>query len=135
MGADMTAGDTQRVWFTEMIERLRARWDGAAPFESMVELRNDLDAMLQQIRSERHIPSPRIKCLRCGRSGVGAAPHVSVRAMILSVNRFGIAPAEQAHALEKGWAAHRKEKGLDLYGKPVAEPLAKMAGCGHPRCR
>jgi hypothetical protein len=37
--------------------------------------------------------------------------------MILSLRRFGIAPAEQAHALEKSWAAYRKENGLDLHGK------------------
>jgi len=33
--------------------------------------------------------------------GEGAEPHVSARAMILSLTRFGIA----AGALEKGWAA------------------------------
>jgi hypothetical protein len=33
--------------------------------------------------------------------------------MILSLGRFGIASADQTHALEKAWAAKRKDSGLD----------------------
>jgi hypothetical protein len=52
--------------------------------------------------------------------------------MILSLNRFGIAPAEPTYALEKGWAAYRKQKGLDLFGKGIASPSAQPARCNHP---
>jgi len=55
--------------------------------------------------------------------------------MILSLNRFGIATAEQAHALEKAWAAYRKENGLDLYGKRVAWPPTQIVKCVHPDFR
>jgi len=51
----MTAGDAQRVWFPEMIEALRSEWRHGMSFEATVELRDELDAMLQRIRSERHI--------------------------------------------------------------------------------
>lgn len=94
-----------------MIERLGFQWHPGMSFEAIVELRNDLDAMLQQIRSERHIRPAVFRCPQCGHVGEGAQPHVSVRAMILSLGRFGIAPAEQTRALEKAWAAHRKQKG------------------------
>ena len=87
----MAAGDAQRVWFPEMIESLRSRWRQGLSFEAIVKLRDDLDAMLQRIRSERHIRPPVFKCPKCGHVGEGAEPHVSVRAMILSVIRFGIA--------------------------------------------
>ncbi len=87
----MAAGDAQRVWFTEMIESLRSQWRQGLSFEAIVKLRDDLDAMLQRIRSERHIRPPVFKCPKCGHVGEGAEPHVSVRAMILSVIRFGIA--------------------------------------------
>ena len=63
----------------------------------MVELRDDLDATLQRMRSERHICPPVF-----GVQGEGAEPQVSVRAMIVSLTRFGIA----AGALEKDWAAY-----------------------------
>jgi hypothetical protein len=127
----MAAGDAQRVWFREMIERLRSQWHPGMSFDAIVKLRDDLDAMLQQIRAERNIHPRVFRCTQCGHAGVGADPRVSVRAMILSVGRFGIAPAEQIRALEKAWAEHRKEKGLDLYG--VVSSASAAAGCLHPK--
>ena len=128
----MAAGDAQRVWFTEMIESLRSQWRQGLSFEAIVKLRDDLDAMLQRIRSERHIRPPVCKCPKCGYVGEGAEPHVSVRAMILSVIRFGIAAAEPTYMIEKGWAACRKQKELDLYGKSLATKSNHVAGCVHP---
>jgi hypothetical protein len=91
-----------------MIERLRSQWRPSMSFDATVKLRDDLDAMLQQIRSERNIRPPVFQCTHCGYVGAGAEPHVSVRAMILSLGRFAIVPAEQIRALEKEWAAFRK---------------------------
>ena len=54
----MAAGDAQRVWFPEMVQRLRSQWHQGMPLDALVELRDDLDAMLQQIRSERQIRTP-----------------------------------------------------------------------------
>ncbi len=130
-GSGMAAGDAQRVWFQEMVEQLRSQWHLGMSFDAIVELRDDLDATLQRVRSERQIRSPLLKCARCGHVGEGAEPHVSVRAMILSLNRFGIAPAEQAYALEKDWAAYRKDNELDLYGKRMASPTTQVASCVH----
>ncbi len=129
--SDMAAGDAQRVWFPEMIERLRSQWHHGMSFHAVIELRDDLDAMLQLIRSERHIHRPVFRCQKCGYVGEGAEPHVSVRAMILSLTRFGIAPAEPTHALEKDWAAYRKQKGLDPSGKRIVSPPTQAACCTH----
>ena len=60
---------------------------------------------------------------------------MSVRAMILSFLRFEIAPAEPVYALEKSWARHRKQNGLDLNGKPAAAEPAQGAGCAHQGAR
>jgi hypothetical protein len=133
MFKNMAAGDAQRVWFPEMIEKLRSQWHPDMSFDAIVELRDDLDAMLQRIRSERHIRPPVFKCPHCGHRGEGAAPHVSTRAMILSLLRFGIAPAEPTHALEKTWAVYRKENGLDLYGKTLQPIPAGVACCSRPQ--
>jgi hypothetical protein len=125
----MAAGDAQRVWFPEMIGHLRSRWHEGMSCDVLIELRDDLDAMLQRIRADRHIRLAVFRCSECGHVGEGAAPHVSVRAMILSLIRFGIATAGQARPLEKTWAAYRKQYGLDLYG--VASLVNEAAGCGH----
>jgi len=131
----MAAGDAQRVWFPEMIERLRSQWHQGISFDAIIELRDNLDAMLQRIRSERHIRPPIIRCPQCGHVGKGAEPQVSVRAMILSLARFGIAATELTHALQKDWAAYRKENGLDLYGKSLASPPTQITSCGHLQVR
>jgi len=126
----MAAGDAQRVWFPEMIEVLREEWRPEMPFEALVALRDRLDAMLHQIRAERHIRPPVLRCPECGKMAEAAEAHVSVRAMILSLLRFEIAAPESTYALEKSWARHRKQNGLDPYGKAI-DPAAQGAGCGH----
>ena len=75
------------------------------------------------------------KCPQSGHVGEGAEPHASVRAMFLSLARFGIVPANQINALEKAWAAHRKQNGLDLYDKSTASPPLQAARCVHPQVR
>jgi hypothetical protein len=131
----MAAGDAQRVWFPEMIDKLRSHWHQGMSFDAIVELRDDLDTMLRRIRSERRIRPPVFRCSQCGHVGEGSEPHVSVRAMILSLLRFNIAAAEQIHALEKTWAMYRKQNGLDLYGKGQEQMHAHSARCVHSQVR
>ena len=125
------AGDAQRTWFPEMVEILRARWNFGLAFAELIELRDELDAMLHQIRAERRIRPPVIKCPRCGHVGEAAEADITVRAMILSVGRFGMAPTEEAKKLEKRWAAYRKQNGLDLYGKAAERAAAGVPACAH----
>ena len=88
----MTAGDAQRTWFPEMLDVLRARWRADMRFEQFDRVgAGQLDILLPQIRSERNIRTPVIRCPHCGHLGSAAEPNVSVRAMILSLGRFGIA--------------------------------------------
>ena len=133
-GDFMAAGDPQRVWFAEMIEKLKAEWRPGISFESLIELRDVLNTMLGTIRESRGIRTPVIKCPACGMVGPGAEPEVSVRAMILSLARFGIASAEETKILEREWGKFRKQNQLDLNGKiAVMKPSANP--CGHPNVR
>jgi hypothetical protein len=115
-----------------MLERLRTGWRGELSLVELVGLRDELDAMLHRIRSERQIRPPLIRCRECGCVGEAAEPRVTVRAMILSLARFGVAPAEEVKVLEKRWAAYRKQNGLDLYGKTAAPPGVGGPPCIHP---
>ena len=95
----MPAGDAHRVWFPQMIERLRSHWHDGISFEGLIELRDDLDGILGRIRSQRNIRSPIFRCPTCGATGPSAEPRVSVRALILTLGRFGIATKEQTRTL------------------------------------
>lgn len=85
----MPTGDSQRVWFPEILARLECEWGEAMWLAELIGLRVSLDTRLQQIRSQRHISSPVFTCPKCGRRGSTAEPRVSVRAMILALGLFG----------------------------------------------
>jgi len=114
-----------------MLERLREQWHPDMSFDALISLRDELEEMLQRLRREGNISSPVFRCRDCGHVGPGATPHVSVRAMVLSLSRFGIAPVEPVRALEKRWAAYRKQNELDLYGKRTASPPVENFPCTH----
>jgi hypothetical protein len=127
----MGAGDAHRVWFPEMVEHLRLRWRDDLSMEALLELRGELDEILRRIRSTRHISNPVFKCPACGHIGRGADPHVSVRATIVALVRFGLAAKEPARVLEKAWSAYRNTAGLDLYGHTATSEPARLSGCAH----
>ena len=127
----MGAGDAHRVWFPEMVEHLRLRWRDDLSMETLLELRVELDEILGRIRSTRHISNPVFKCPACGHIGRGADPHVSVRATIVALVRFGVAAKESARVLEKAWSAYRNTAGLDLYGHTARSERARLPGCAH----
>lgn len=112
----MPSGDAQRTWFPEMVGVLRCDWDRSMSMAKLIELRDRLDAMLQSIRSERGILPAVMTCPSCGSVGHAAPPKVSVRAVILSLGRFGIASVEEVRALVKLWTRYRRDERLDLYG-------------------
>ena len=114
-----------------MVEHLRLHWRDDLSMEALVRLRDELDDMLGHIRSTRHISNPVFTCPACGHIGPGADPHVSVRATILALTRFGVAAKEPAQALEKTWSAYRKTAGLDVYGHAVTSELARLTACAH----
>jgi hypothetical protein len=113
----MPLRDAQRTWFPEMVARLRSEWHEGLSMPALIGLRDELDGTLHRIRASRNFRTPIVTCRHCGMTSPGAEPHVSVRALILALARFGIASKEQARALEKAWAEYRKQWRLDVEGK------------------
>jgi len=121
----MAAGDASRTWFSEMVEALRREWKPDMPWEQVIALRDRLDAMLQEIRSSRQIRPPTMWCPVCNQRTQQAEPSVSVRAVIFALGRFGIVPQVEFKSLEKRWAKHRKENGLDRNGRPACQSAGR----------
>ena len=114
-----------------MVEHLRLCWRADVCVEALLCLRDELDDMLGRILSTRHISNPVFKCPACGHLGRGADPHVSVRATILALARYGVTATEPARGLEKSWSIHRKTAGVDLYGHAATSEPARLPGCAH----
>ena len=115
----MASGDRQRTWFPEMIEFLRAEWRPEMSWAEIIALRDQLDEMLRAIRKSRNLQpvATSTLCPCCNEPMVQGAGGVSVRATVLALNRFGIAPASEVEFLEKTWTKYRRETGIDLNGK------------------
>ena len=115
----MPAGDRQRTWFPEMVETLRTEWRAEMSWNEFIALRDRLDSMLHHIRHSRNITPATTStlCPCCGGSMLQSAPSVSVRATILALGRFDIAPEAEVRLLEKRWNKYRKSTGCDLHGK------------------
>jgi hypothetical protein len=97
-----------------MIVRSRAEWHTGMWMPALIGLRDELDGTLHRIRAGRNIQTPIITCSECGLTGPAAEPHVSVRALIQALARFEITSKDQSRALEREWAAYRKEHQLDV---------------------
>jgi len=75
--------------------------------------------MVEEIIVTRGIKRARVRCFHCGHIGPGAPPVISVRAVLLALQRFGIEPEDAVHRLDKEWARHRTLQQLDLCGQQV----------------
>lgn len=113
----MPSGDAQRRWFPEVVSLLRTRWRSDLSWAEVVSLRDDLDAMVCEIRAQRGIRPPTFRCAQCGSVEPAELGPLSVRAVILALGRFGIVEPDAVNALEKEWASHRKAARLDLVGR------------------
>ena len=125
----MASGDRQRTWFPEMVEVLRSEWRPEMTCAEIIALRDQLDKMLKWIRNSLNLQpvTTSTLCPCCNEPMVQGAGGVSVRATILALNRFGIAPANEIKFLEKTWSKHRRETGLDLNGKPPHSSVMHVA--------
>jgi hypothetical protein len=122
----------QRVWFPEMVDRLRSQWQDGLSIDALLALRAELDGMLHHIRALRNIRTAVITCRVCGATGPEPEPHVSVRATIAALVRFGIASKDVARVLERDWAACRRQNDLDLFGHALDPQRPGASRCMHP---
>jgi hypothetical protein len=112
----MAAGERSQIWFPEIVAMLRGRWRQDLSWQSVVELRDLLQSKLDEIRQSRGILPPVFRCRSCGHVGPAKPPFISVRAMLISVRRFGIDTIETVENREREWERYRRKNKLDLLG-------------------
>lgn len=113
----MPAGERSQVWFPELVTELRQAWRTDATWEAVIDLRDRLQRRLEDVLGSRGIKPATVRCADCGHVGPGAPPAISVRALLLALQRFGIEPQDRVRRLEKEWSRHRALHRLDLYGR------------------
>lgn len=113
----MPSGERSQTWYPPVVELLRTSWGSNMSWDLIISLRDALQAELEHYRKQRGIVPAVLRCRHCGELAPGAPPKISVRAMLIAVRRFGIAPEDDARQMERDWAHCRAERGLDLYGR------------------
>jgi len=113
----MPTGNVNRIWFPDMVDVLREQWSATRSVTKWIELTLRLDDMLQRIRADKGILPPKFRCPHCGKYERSAPTHVSVRATILSLGRFEIAPPDVVKDLERDWKRYQRTNGLNAYAK------------------
>ena len=114
----MASGDANKIWFPEIITKLKTDWNASMSWEEIIQFRDNLDKTLQEIRTTRNIQTAMMWCPKCQKRHRSAPPKISVSALILALSRFNIEKKEIVKKIEKGWKAYKANNKLDLYGKP-----------------
>ena len=115
----MPSGDAQRAWFPEMLEELQQYWSAGVSWDDLVTFCSRMTAVRAKLRQDRGIKSPMMTCRDCGERSRSELPDISPRSALFALRKVGTIADEEMKALDRQWANHRKENGLDAYGKKV----------------
>jgi len=117
----MPRGERNQVWYPELVVLLRSEWRPDLSWETIMELRGQLQGHLEQLRARRGIVPAAVHCRSCGTTAPAAPPVISVRAMLLAVGRYGIETHEVVRQRERAWTGYRAQHDLDLVGRRAAD--------------
>ena len=124
----MPRGDGQRVWFPEMLAELRATWSRAMTWEQLAEFCSRMTARRSEIRRERGIQSPLLRCRCCGEVSRAAPVRISIRSALFALRKEGLVTQDEFDELDRSWKKHRASCGLDANG---VVPESRPADCLH----
>jgi len=112
----MPAGDAQRVWFPEMLDRLGQidfEWDDWA---SVVEFCSEITKFRTGMRQAKGITDPILKCPKCGGRAV-LFNGISIRSYLFALRKRELISEGELKRLDSDWSQYRKACGLDKFGQ------------------
>ena len=113
----MPAGDAQRAWFPEMIERLRELWRPDLTWDEVIALLPRFEEQRLRIKEEHNIRTAVFTCKTCGAHGQSQVMPVSVRSLLFALEKSGVVSSKERKRLESAWRKHQTEKGLNGCGQ------------------
>ena len=73
--------------------------------------------MRKQLRHERGIQPPRIRCPECGSVSRSDISGISVRSVLFALKNDGVITDTEFRELDKRWMKYKKNNGLDAFGR------------------
>ena len=118
----MPSGDAQRVWFQEMLEELKKAWSSSMFWDDLADFCARMTERRKQIRKERGIQSPKMRCNRCGGAmrPLSDVSGISIRSALFALRNNGVITNDELKKLDKSWMKYKKKNGLDACGRKTA---------------
>ena len=114
----MAAGDAQRAWFPEMLEKLKKIWSPQMSWKECADFCQKMTIFRDSIWKDREIKPVRKWCPNCQGYHDSSPPDISIRSMLFALKKLNIVDDDELKALDRSWKKYRKELNLDAYGKP-----------------
>ena len=124
----MPAGDAQRVWFPEMLEELKTSWSRTMPWKELANFCARMTEKRKQIRRERGIQPPKMRCPKCGNISQSDISGVSIRSALFALKNNGVITDDEFKEIDKSWMKHKKRNDLDAHGQKSETPRDEGAG-------
>lgn len=115
----MASGDATRVWFPEMLDELKNRWNKSMKWESAISFCNEMTEYREMIKEEKGIKPVNFRCGSCAGNMV-LAP-VSVRSLLFALKKIGKIKEDTFEKLDKDWKSYKRKNKLDGYGNVKPE--------------
>jgi len=115
----MPIGQAHTVWFKELKEMLRERWQDNLSITEQLLIVSALDNKLNQIRKDGNMLPPMMWCPRCQKRERSRFLQVSITGMYYTLKGMEIISEVQFIKLIKDWKAYSKMEKINTYGKPI----------------
>lgn len=84
----MPAGQAHTIWFPELKDILKEKWNSKMSIEQKFDLVKELNNKLNQIRTDLNIQPPMMWCSKCQKRERLRYTDVSITAMYYALKRF-----------------------------------------------
>ena len=118
----MPAGDATRVWFPEMLDELKLKWNKDLSWEEWVHICIEETEHRKVIKQKKGIRESKIKCNCCpeGKHYMTLAP-ISVRSLLFALRKIDLIDDDYLKTKDKEWKSFQRKNKLDGYGNPKKE--------------
>ena len=113
----MPAGQAHTTWFPELKDIIKERWNSKITIEQHIDIVNDLNNKLTQIRTDLNIQPPMMWCPNCQKRHRSKFTDVSITAMYYALKRFKVCGNDEFNRLLREWKKYSRSENIDIYGK------------------
>ena len=112
----MPAGQAHTTWFPELKDTLKKYWNSKSSIEQHFDLVNELNKILNKIRTGLNIQPPMMWCPNCQKRHRSKFTVVSITAMYYALKRFEYCDNDEFNKLLREWKKYSKSENIDIYG-------------------